>query len=135
LIVAASDYPFLEIVGTIIVFFAWIAWFWVLVSVLGDIFRRHDISGGGKAAWVLFVVVVPFLGVLVYLGTQGKEMAERNLEQAKAQRAQLDEYVRETAGTRAGGGPAAEIAQAKGLLDSGAIEQAEFDRLKQKALG
>ena len=135
MIVAASDYPFLEIVGTIIVFFAWIAWFWAVIAVLGDIFRRHDISGGAKAAWVLLVVVVPFLGVLIYLGSQGQHMAQRNLEQAQAQRAQLDQYVRETAGTSATGGAAAEIAHAKELLDSGAIDQAEFDRLKQKALG
>ena len=63
MIVAASDYPFLEIVGTIIIFFAWVAWFWAVITVLADIFRRHDISGGAKAAWVLFVVVIPFLGV------------------------------------------------------------------------
>jgi Phospholipase_D-nuclease N-terminal/Short C-terminal domain len=135
LIVAAADYPFLQIVGTIIVFFAWIAWFWAVITVLGDIFRRQDMSGWGKAAWVLFVVVVPFLGILIYLGGQGKHMAERNLEQAQAQRAQLDEYVRATAGTSAGGGAAAEIAQAKELLDKGAINQAEFDRLKQQAIG
>ena len=134
MIVAASDYPFLEIVGTIIVFFAWIAWFWAVISVLGDIFRRHDISGWGKAAWVLLVVVIPFLGVLIYLGAQGQHLAERNLEQARAQKAQLDEYVRETAGS-AGGGAAAEIAKAKELRDSGAISEAEFERLKQKALG
>ena len=134
MIVAAADYPFLEIVGTIIVFFAWIAWFSAVISVLGDIFRRRDASGWAKAAWVLLVVVVPFLGVLVYLGAQGTDMAERNLEQARAQKAQLDQYVRETAGGSAGGGAAAEIAQAKQLLDSGAIDQAEFDRLKQRAL-
>ena len=135
MIPAAAEYPFLEIVGTIIVFFAWIAWFSAVFSVLGDIFRRHDISGWGKAGWVLFVVVVPFLGLLIYLGTQGEHMAKRNIEQAQAQRAQLDAYVRETAGGGGGGGAAAEIAQARGLLDSGAIDQAEFDRLKQKALG
>jgi hypothetical protein len=135
LIVAASDYPFLEIVGTIIVFFAWVAWFWAVITVLGDIFRRHDISGWGKAGWVLLVVVIPFLGVLIYLGSQGQQMGQRNLEQAQAQKAQLDDYVREVAGGSGGGGAAADIAQAKALLDSGAIDQAEFDRLKQKALG
>ena len=134
MIVAAADYPFLEIIGTIIVFFAWVAWFSVVFRVLGDIFRRHDISGWGKAGWVLFVVVVPFLGVLVYLGSQGQHMAERSIEQAQAQRAQLDAYVREAAGGSGGAGAAAEIAQAKELLDRGAINQAEFDRLKQQAL-
>jgi hypothetical protein len=81
------------------------------------------------------VVVIPFLGVLIYLGSQGRHMAERNPEQAQAQKAQLKAHVRETAGGSAGGGAAAEIAKAKELLDSGAIDQAEFDRLNQKALG
>ena len=135
MIVAAADYPFLEIFFTIVVFFAWIAWFTAVISVLGDIFTRDDLSGWGKAGWVLVVVAIPFLGVLIYLGTQGQEMAARKMAQAQAQRAQMDDYVREVAGGSAGGGAAAEIAQAKGLLDSGAIDQAEFDRLKQKALG
>jgi uncharacterized membrane protein YcjF (UPF0283 family) len=133
--IAAADYPFLEIVGTIIIFFAWVAWFSAVINVLGDIFRRHDMSGWGKAGWVLVVVVIPFVGVLIYLGSQGQHMAERNIEQAKAQRAQLDAYVRETAGGEGEGGATAEIAKAKELLDSGTIDQAEFDRLKQKALG
>jgi Phospholipase_D-nuclease N-terminal len=131
MIAAASDYPFLEIVGTIVVFFGFVAWLSAVITVLGDIFRRHDISGWGKAAWVLLVVVIPFLGVLIYLGAQGEQMAERKFKQAYEQKAQLDEYVRETAG---GGGAAAEIAQAKGLLESGAIDQAEFDSIKAKAL-
>jgi Short C-terminal domain/Phospholipase_D-nuclease N-terminal len=134
-LIVAADYPFLDIFFTIVVFFAWVAWFSVLISVLGDIFGRDDMSGWGKAGWVLFVVVVPFLGVLVYLGTQGQQMAARKMARAQAQRAQMDDYVREVAGTSAGGGSAAEIAQAKALLDSGAIDQAEFERLKQKALG
>ena len=90
--------------GTIIVFFAWVAWFWAVITVLGDIFRRHDISGWGKAGWVLLVVVIPFLGVLIYLGSQGQQMGQRNLEQAQAQKAQFDDYVRGTAGSSAGGG-------------------------------
>ena len=134
MIVAASDYPFLEIVGTIIVFFAWIAWFSAVITVLGDIFSRQDLSGWGKAGWVLLVVVIPFLGVLIYLGGQGQHLAERKLAQQRAQRAQFDDYVRDVAGESAAGGAAAEIAQAKALLESGAIDQAEFDRLKQKAL-
>ena len=127
--VIAADYPFLEILGSMILFFAWVAWFWVLITIISDLFRRHDISGWGKALWMLFVIVVPFLGVLVYLIAQGPHMAERNVEQAKAAQAQFDSYVRETAG-----GSAGEIAQAKELLDSGAITQAEFDAIKQKAL-
>ncbi len=127
----AADYPFLEIVGTMIVFFAWICWIWIVVTVLMDLFRRHDISGWGKAAWVVLVVIIPFIGVLFYLGSQGHKMAERNAEQAKAQKAAFDDYVRDAAGVDA----TAQIAKGKELLDSGAISQAEFDQLKQKALG
>ena len=129
--VLAADYPFLDILGTMLVFFGWVIWFWLLITVFGDLFRRHDISGWGKAGWTLFVIVLPFLGVLVYLGFQGKHMAERNVKEAKAQRAAFDDYVREAAGAD---GSASEIARAKELLDSGAISQAEFDQLKQKAL-
>jgi hypothetical protein len=130
-VVLASDYPFLDIVGTMLIFFGWVIWFWLLITVFSDLFRRHDISGWGKAGWIVFCIVLPFLGVLVYLGTQGKHMAERNVKQAEAQRAQFDSYVREAAGD---GGGTAEIARAKELLDKGAINQAEFDQIKRKAL-
>jgi hypothetical protein len=125
----AADYPFLEILWTMIVFFAWVAWIWIVITVLADVFRRHDIGGWGKAGWVVFVIVVPFLGVLIYLIAEHDGMRDRSLEQAKAQRASMDEYVRETAG-----GSATEIAKAKELLDSGAITQAEYDSIKAKAL-
>ena len=85
--VIAADYPFLEIMGTIILFFAWVAWFWTLIAILSDVFRRNDLSGWGKAGWTLFVVVVPFIGVLFYLGSQGGKMAERNIEHARATQA------------------------------------------------
>ena len=128
--VLASDYPFLDVLWTMLVFFAWVIWFWLLITVFGDLFRRHDISGWGKAGWTLFCVVLPYIGVLVYLGTQGKGMAERNLKNVQAAQAEMDQYVRETASS----GPTAEIANAKRLLDTGAISQAEFDQIKQKAL-
>ena len=127
--VIAADYPFLDVLWTMILFFAWVAWFWVLISVISDLFRRHDISGWGKAAWMLFVVVVPFLGVFVYLIAQGSNMTQRNVEHAQAQKDQFDSYVRETAG-----GASGEIAQAKRLLDEGTITEAEFAAIKQKAL-
>jgi Short C-terminal domain/Phospholipase_D-nuclease N-terminal len=127
----AADYPFLDVFWTMLVFFLWVLWFWLLFTVFGDIFRRHDLSGWGKAGWVIFVIVLPYLGVFVYLISQGKGMAERNLERARAQKAEVDEYVREAAGS---GGAAAEIERAKKLLDSGAITQTEFDAIKQKAL-
>ena len=131
MLVAAGDYPFLEILGTMVLFFLWVGWFWVLISVIGDLFRRHDLGGWGKALWILFVVVAPFLGVFVYLIAQGREMAERNVERAKENEAAFSEYVRRSGG----GGSADEIAKAKQLLDSGAINQAEFDQIKARALG
>jgi hypothetical protein len=127
----AADYPFLDVLWTMIIFFVWILWFWLLFTVFVDIFRRHDLSGWGKAGWLIFCIVLPFLGVFVYLISQHEGMANRNLDTAKAQQAQFDQAVREAAGS---GGAAAEIARAKELLDSGAIAQSEFDALKQKAL-
>ena len=130
----AADYPFLDLMWTMLIFFIWILWFWLLFTVFADIFRRHDISGWMKAAWLIFTILLPFLGVFVYLITQNTGMTERNLERARAQKAQFDDYVRETAGGSGGGGAAAEIERAKSLLDSGAITQSEFDAIKQKAL-
>jgi hypothetical protein len=114
-----------------IVFFAFIIWFWILISVFSDIFRRRDIGGGMKAIWIIFVVLFWWLGVLIYLIVEHKGMADRSMEQMKAAQAQQAEYIQTVAGTS----PADQIASAKGLLDSGAITQAEFDTLKAKALG
>ena len=125
----AADYPFLDILWTMIIFFSWVIWIWIVITVLADLFRRHDISGWGKAAWVVFVIVVPFLGVLIYLIAQHDGMRERSVRQAETQKKEFDQYVRDAAG-----GSAAEIAKAKELLDSGAITQAEFDAIKAKAL-
>lgn len=130
----ATDYPFLDLMWTMVIFFVWILWFWLLFTVFADIFRRHDISGWMKTAWLIFTILLPFLGVFVYLITQNTGMTERNLERSRAQKAQFDDYVRETAGGSGGGGAAAEIERAKGLLDTGAITQSEFDAIKQKAL-
>ena len=127
----ASDYPFFDVFWTIVIFFVWVAWLMILFRIFGDVFRRHDISGWGKAAWLVFVVVVPFLGVLIYLIANGQEMSQRDVEQSRAARAEFDDYVKSTAGS---GGAAAEIDKAKQLLDSGAITQAEFDAIKAKAI-
>jgi hypothetical protein len=127
----AADYPFLDVLWTIIIFFAWVAWLMILFRVIGDIFRRHDTSGWGKAAWLVFVIVLPFLGVLIYLIANGDEMGKRDVERAQAAQGQLDDYVRSVADSS---GPAAEIDRAKQLLDSGAINQAEFDAIKAKAI-
>ena len=131
MVVMAADYPFMDLLWTMLIFFFWVIWIWIVITVLIDIFRRHDIGGFSKALWVIFVVILPWLGVLVYLIVQHDGMRERSIEQAKAQRRELDQYVRDTAG---GGGAAAEIAKAKELLDSGAITQEEFERIKAKAL-
>ena len=125
----AADYPFLDVLGTMILFFAWLAWLWIVVTVLVDLFRRHDIGGWHKAAWVVFVIALPFLGVLIYLIGQHDGMRERSLSEAKAQKQEFDDYVREAAG-----GSAAEIARGKELLDAGTITQQEFDAIKAKAL-
>ena len=133
--VFAADYPFLDVFWTMIIFFCWVIWIWMLVVILTDVFRRDDKSGWGKALWVVFLIVLPFLGVLVYLIANSSGMAERNARQAKASQAEFDDYVRSVAaGGEGGGGAATEIAKAKELLDSGAIDQDEFNRLKARAL-
>lgn len=125
----AADYPFLNILWTMIIFFSWVIWIWIAITVLIDVFRRHDIGGSHKALWVIFVIILPFLGVLVYLISNHDGMRDRNIEQAKEQKAAFDEYVRDTAG-----GSAGEIEKAHALLEKGAITQAEFDSIKAKAL-
>jgi hypothetical protein len=122
----------LGVFWSMLIFFVWIAWFMLLFHIVGDVFRRRDASGAKKTAWLIFLIFVPFLGVFVYLIANGDDMAKRNIQQAEARRSEMDTYVREVAGSS---GPAGEIEKAKGLLDSGAITQAEFDAIKAKALG
>jgi hypothetical protein len=126
-----AAYTFGQVMWTMFVFFAWVLFFWLLFVVFGDLFRRHDISGWGKAGWTIFVIVLPFLGIFVYLIAEGKGMGERNVRQAQAAQADMDAYVRSVAGS---GSPSDQIAQAKQLLDTGTITQAEFDQIKAKAL-
>jgi len=125
----AADYPFMDVLWSMIIFFFWVIWIWIVVTVLIDIFRRSDIGGWAKAAWVIFVVILPWLGVLIYLIAQHDGMRERRIQEAQAQKAAFDDYVRDAAG-----GSADEIAQAKQLLDNGTITQEEFAALKAKAL-
>ena len=127
----AADYPFLDVLWTMLIFFAWVIWFWLLITVFADIFRRKDLGGGAKTLWIIFTILLPFLGVFIYLIANHEGMTERNVRQAQAQQAQFDDYVKNVASS---GGAAAEIEKAKALLDSGAITQAEYDSLKQKAL-
>ena len=126
-----ANYTFGEVMWSFLVFFAWVIWFWLLITVFADLFRRHDTSGFAKVLWIIFVIILPFLGVFVYLIAEHEGMTRRNIDQAQAQQQQMDAYVKSVAGS---GGAASEIEKAKGLLDSGAITQAEFDSMKAKAI-
>jgi hypothetical protein len=130
-VIVAADYPFLDILWTMILFFTWVIWIWILIVILTDVFRRRDLSGWGKAGWIVFVIVLPFLGVLVYLIANHDGMNERNVKQVQGQQEQFDQYVRSVSGS---GGPAAEIEKAKQLLDNGTITPEEFASIKAKAL-
>jgi len=131
-VVIAADYPFLDVMWTMLVFFAWIIWFWLLITVFSDLFRRHDTSGFAKVLWIVFVIVLPFLGVFIYLIAEGKGMAERNAAAQQQAMAQTDDYIRSVASQS---DSTEQIAKAKQLLDSGAISASEYDTLKAKALG
>ena len=126
---ADGDYPFLGVVWTMLVFFGLVVWFWLLITVFADVFRRRDLSGWAKTGWVIVVIVLPLLGVFVYLITQGKNMAERKATEQQAVEAQVDEHIKSVAG-----GPATEIDKARELLNTGAITQSEYEAIKHKAL-
>jgi hypothetical protein len=127
----AADYPFLDVVWTMFIFFAWVIWIWLLITVLVDVFRRHDLSGWGKAGWTVFMIFLPLLGVLIYLISQGKGMAERSGKEQQTYQTQAEDYIKSVA---VQADPADQIARGKELLDSGAITAGEFEALKQKAL-
>jgi len=124
-------YSFLSVFWDLLLLFAWIIWFWLLITVFADVFRRHDIGGGAKALWIIFVIILPYIGVLIYLIAEHDGMAKRNMQSAQASKQEFDSYVQSVA---ANTDPSAQIASAKQLLDAGTITQAEFDQLKQKAL-
>jgi hypothetical protein len=126
-VTVATDYPFLDVVWTMVVFVALILFVWMVIAVLTDVFRRHDAGGGKKVAWSLFVIFLPLIGVFAYLIANGDGMASRSAEHAR------DRLARPDASAGMGGG-AAEIERAKRLLDSGTITQAEFDAIKARAL-
>src|SRR5213592_1035577 len=120
-VTASSDYPLLDVAWTMLIFFAWVIWFWLLIGVFSDIFRRHDLSGGGKAGWSIFVLFLPFIGVLTYMISQGSRMDERRRADMSRQAAAAG-YVPASGGTSAD-----QIARAKQLFDDGTIDAAEFD--------
>jgi hypothetical protein len=128
---SSSSYPLLNLIWTMIVFFAWIIWIWLLITIFADLFRRSDVSGWAKAGWVVVLIVLPFIGVLIYLIAQSHGMAERRQKDVQQAQSQLDDYVRSVSSQ---GQPADQIARGKQLLDTGAITQQEFDAIKQKAL-
>ena len=127
MLLADSGYPFLSVMWSMFVFFAWILWIWLLIYVYMDIFRRDDIGGWGKFGWVIFTIFLPFIGVFTYLIVNGREMAQREADRNAARNRYIASEVMSTA-------PTAEIERAKGLLDSGAITQAEYDGIKAKVL-
>jgi ABC-type multidrug transport system fused ATPase/permease subunit len=127
----AYNYPILSLIWMMFMFFVFVLWIWLLISVFMDIFRSSDLSGGIKAIWVLFVIILPFLGVLVYLIARGGKMHERAAEQAAQQQKAFDAYVKQTA---ASGSSTDELAKLADLKEKGAITDAEFDAQKGKIL-
>jgi hypothetical protein len=132
MIAAADDYPLVDLLWTFVLFFALMTYFWLLITALGDLFRRRDVSGWGKAAWTVFVIFLPLIGALTYLITQGRAMADRDVQQAAAVKQRTDEHIRSVATPDHRG--VDEIARGKELLDRGVISQEEFEQLKRRVL-
>jgi hypothetical protein len=128
----AYDYPLLSVFWSMMIFFFWIVWIMALFYVFADIFRSSDMGGFAKTMWVIFVIILPFLGVFVYLLARGDKMREHAAKEAEAQDAAMRSYVKEAAGTA---GPADQIAQLASLRDAGSITEAEFQAGKAKVLG
>ena len=126
-----AEINFTDVVWSMFIFFWFVMILWMIFAVFADIFRSEDLSGGMKAVWCIAIIVLPWLMIFIYLIARGKGMGERTVRQQQQAQEQLDDYVRQTVGAS---NPAEQIASAKQLLDSGAISQAEFDQLKQKAL-
>ncbi|NMO88296.1 SHOCT domain-containing protein [Actinomycetospora sp. TBRC 11914] len=135
LLAQGDTYPLLDLFWTMLVFFGFVVWFWLLFVIFGDVFRRHDIGGWGKAGWTVLIIVLPIVGSLIYLIAQGHEMSDRRAADVAAARADYERDVRNIAGNGHAAGPTDQIAAGKRLLDEGAITPEEFDALKRKALG
>jgi ABC-type multidrug transport system fused ATPase/permease subunit len=127
----ASSYPLLDVFFSMIWFFVFVLWIWLLISIVFDIFRSHDMGGLAKALWLLFIIVLPFLGVLVYLIARGGQMHERTQASARSQEESLRAYVRQTAG----GSTASELETLARLHDAGKLSDDDFERAKAKVLG
>ena len=127
----AYTYPLLDLFGTMLGLFVFIIWFWLLVVIFGDIFRSRDMGGGAKAVWVIFVIVLPFLGIFVYLIARGGKMHERAVEASQAQQQAFDDYVKQAAGAYSSADDLAKLAD---LKEKGVITDAEFEAQKAKLL-
>jgi ABC-type multidrug transport system fused ATPase/permease subunit len=130
MILADSSYPLLNLFWSMFIFFLWIIWIWILITVFIDIFRSHDLSGWGKALWFLFVLFIPLIGVLVYLIARGGKMHERAVQQAQQQDAEARAYIQQTAPAST----ADQLAKLADLRDRGVISADEFEREKAKVL-
>ncbi len=130
----ASDFGTGQVFWSMLWFFCFFIWIWLLIRVFSDIFRSHDMSGWAKALWIVFVIVLPYLGVLVYLIARGKEMTQHSLDDARAMDAAQRQYIQSVAGSGSGGSAADEIARLADLRDKGVIDEAEFQAGKAKAL-
>ncbi len=128
-----TDYPVLDAFLTMLYFFLFIIWIWLLIMVFIDIFRSHDMGGWAKALWVIFIIILPFLGVFVYLIARGGKMHERAAEEASRQQKAFDQYVRQTAGT-SGASTADQLAKLADLKNQGVLSDAEFEAQKAKVL-
>ena len=129
----ATNYPVLDAFLTMLYFFLFIIWIWLLITVFVDIFRSHDMGGMAKALWVIFIIILPFLGVFVYLIARGGKMHERAAQQAAEQQKAFDQYVRQAAGT-SGGTTADQLSKLADLKSQGVLTDAEFDAQKAKIL-
>jgi putative oligomerization/nucleic acid binding protein/phospholipase D-like protein len=126
-----ADFTLGDALLTVLEIFLFVIYFWILITIFGDLFRDHQLSGWAKAGWVVLIFFVPFLGMLIYLIARGEGMRERAVKEQADMRKHMDAYVRETAGT---GSAADELAKLSDLKDKGAISQEEFDRAKAKLL-
>jgi Short C-terminal domain/Phospholipase_D-nuclease N-terminal len=128
---AAADYTLGDAIITVLWIFLFVAWILVLFTIIGDLFRDHELSGWVKAVWILFLIFIPFLTALVYLVVRGPGMRDRSVREQADVRRHLESYIRETAGTS----PVDELHKLNELKERGAISDAEFDRLKAKLIG
>jgi ABC-type multidrug transport system fused ATPase/permease subunit len=130
-VLATYQYPLLDFFWTMCIFFLWVVWIWILITVFIDIFRSPDMGGGLKALWFIFVLLVPFLGVLIYLIARGHKMQEHQLRAAQQQQEMMDEYIKTTA---AGGSTADELSKLADLKAKGTLTDAEYEAAKAKLL-